>query len=142
MQNVSPHLGNMAESTIMIKGWTTLPKQIRQAVNLGPGYRLRYVVLDDGQVRLMSSRPVAELAWVLERTYRLSRHDIAVPIDGVRTAQELVVEAADRVGLANERYLLGGSGFSEQMIGLFGRDVGCRATVSFDRQAGMVPPTT
>lgn len=61
------HWCAMAESTITIKGQTTLPKQIRQALNLGPGDRLRYVVLDDGQVRLMRSRPVAELAGILRR---------------------------------------------------------------------------
>ncbi|MDF3604715.1 type II toxin-antitoxin system PrlF family antitoxin [Paracoccus sp. DMF-8] len=58
----------MTESTITIKGQTTLPKSVREALEIGPGDRLRYVILDDGQVRLMRTRPVAELAGML-------RHD-------------------------------------------------------------------
>ncbi|WP_062564099.1 AbrB/MazE/SpoVT family DNA-binding domain-containing protein [Paracoccus aminovorans] len=57
----------MSESTITIKGQTTLPKAVRQALELAPGDRLRYVILDDGQVRLMRTRPVAELAGMLRR---------------------------------------------------------------------------
>lgn len=57
----------MSESTVTIKGQTTLPKAVRQALDLSPGDRLRYVVLDDGQVRLMRERPVASLAGVLRR---------------------------------------------------------------------------
>lgn len=86
-----------------------------------PGYLCREVMV--------------ELVWVLERAYRLPRQDIAAAIDGLLTAQELIVESADRVGLANERYRQGGAGFSDQMIGLAGRDAGCSATVSFDQQA-------
>lgn len=57
----------MSESTITIKGQTTLPKAVRQVLDLAPGDRLRYVILDDGQVRLMRARPVASLAGMLRR---------------------------------------------------------------------------
>lgn len=57
----------MSESTLTIKGQTTLPKAVRHALNLTPGDRLRYVILDDGQVRLLRSRPVAGLAGMLKR---------------------------------------------------------------------------
>jgi antitoxin PrlF len=57
----------MSESTVTIKGQTTLPKAVRQALDLGPGDRLRYLILDDGQVRLMRTRPVSELAGMLHR---------------------------------------------------------------------------
>ncbi|WP_199259612.1 MULTISPECIES: type II toxin-antitoxin system PrlF family antitoxin [Paracoccus] len=60
----------MSESTVTIKGQTTLPKSVRQALELGPGDRLRYVILDDGQVRLMRTRPVAQLAGMLRREGR------------------------------------------------------------------------
>ena len=51
----------MQESTVTIKGQTTLPKEIRQALGLRAGDRVRYLVLDDGQVRLLRRRPVADL---------------------------------------------------------------------------------
>jgi len=57
----------MSESTVTMKGQTTLPKAVRQALNLGPGDRLRYVILDDGQVRLMRTQAVAGLAGLLRR---------------------------------------------------------------------------
>lgn len=47
----------MSESSITIKGQTTLPKTVRQALSLRPGDRLRYVILDNGQVRLMRTAP-------------------------------------------------------------------------------------
>lgn len=57
----------MSESTITVKGQTTLPKTVRQILGVGPGDRLRYVILDNGQVRLMRTRPVAGLAGLLRR---------------------------------------------------------------------------
>lgn len=57
----------MSESSITIKGQTTLPKTVRQALSLRPGDRLRYVILDNGQVRLMRTAPVAGLAGLLHR---------------------------------------------------------------------------
>lgn len=57
----------MSESRVTIKGQTTLPKAVRQALDLAPGDRLRYVILDDGHVRLMRTIPVAQLAGSLRR---------------------------------------------------------------------------
>lgn len=78
---------------------------------------------------------IVELVWVLERAYRLDRAAIADAIDGLLASAEVVVEAADRVGLAAARYRTGKAGFSDQMIALAARDAGCRATLSFDRGA-------
>lgn len=57
----------MSESTVTIKGQTTLPRAVRQALALNPGDRLRYVILDNGQVRLLRSQPLSELAGTLKR---------------------------------------------------------------------------
>jgi len=57
----------MQESTVTIKGQTTLPKDIRSALNLQPGDKVRYLVLDGGEVRIARSKPVAGLAGVLHR---------------------------------------------------------------------------
>ncbi len=58
----------MQESTITIKGQTTLPRPIRTALGLSPGDKLRYLILDDGEVRLLRTRPVADLAGSLHHT--------------------------------------------------------------------------
>ena len=75
------------------------------------------------------------VVWVLERAYGLSRSEVAGAVDGLLSAQEIVVEAPDRVGVAAERYRQGGAGFSDHMIALAAHDAGCSETVSFDRKA-------
>jgi len=59
----------MQESTVTIKGQTTLPRDVRRALGLASGDKVRYVILD-GEVRLLKSRPVNELAGILARPGR------------------------------------------------------------------------
>jgi antitoxin PrlF len=59
----------MQESTVTIKGQTTLPRDVRRALGLASGDKVRYVILD-GEVRLLKSRPVNELAGILTRPGR------------------------------------------------------------------------
>lgn len=71
----------MQESTITIKGQTTLPRDIRAALDLAPGDKLRYLVLDNGEVRLLKSRAAAELGGILRRerpTVSLEDMDAAI----------------------------------------------------------------
>lgn len=56
----------MQESTVTTKGQTTLPKDVRVALQLHPGDRVRYMILDGGEVRLVRSRPVMQLAGLLK----------------------------------------------------------------------------
>jgi AbrB family looped-hinge helix DNA binding protein len=60
---------SMQESTVTMKGQTTLPKDVRRALGLVSGDRVRYVILD-GEVRLLKVRPVSELAGMLHREGR------------------------------------------------------------------------
>ena len=57
----------MQESTVTVKGQTTLPREVREALGLKPGDRIRYLVLDDGQVRILKPRSVMSLAGMLHR---------------------------------------------------------------------------
>ncbi len=56
----------MYESTVTMKGQTTLPKDVRLALGLSSGDRVRYVILD-GEARLLKVQPVARLAGLLAR---------------------------------------------------------------------------
>ncbi|MDO5705206.1 MAG: type II toxin-antitoxin system PrlF family antitoxin [Paracoccus sp. (in: a-proteobacteria)] len=56
----------MQESTVTLKGQTTLPRDVRAALGLKSGDKVRYVVMN-GEVRLMKARPVAELEGLLAR---------------------------------------------------------------------------
>lgn len=58
----------MQESTVTIKGQTTLPRDVRAALGLKSGDKVRYVVMN-GEVRLLKARPVAELEGVLARPH-------------------------------------------------------------------------
>ena len=82
---------------------------------------------------------LVELVWVLERAYGLPREEIARTLDGLLEARELVIEAADRVAIAADRYRKGGPGFDDQMVALAGQGAGCHATVTFDRKAAGLP---
>lgn len=68
----------MPESTVTIKGQTTLPRDVRAALQLHPGDRVRYMILDGGEVRIARSRPVMQLAGLLQdaTTTRASLTDI------------------------------------------------------------------
>lgn len=56
----------MQESTVTVKGQTTLPKDVRAALGLASGDRVRYVILD-GEVRILKARSVRELRGLLAR---------------------------------------------------------------------------
>lgn len=66
----------MQESTVTVKGQTTLPKDIRQALSLAPGDRVRYFILDGGEVRLLRSQSVMRLGGLLK-----GRSDRAVSLE-------------------------------------------------------------
>lgn len=57
----------MLESAVTAKGQTTLPKSVRASLGLGPGDRVRYIVMGS-EVRLLKARPVKELAGLLHRS--------------------------------------------------------------------------
>ena len=50
----------MFESSIIIKGQTTLPKPVRDSLELKPGDKVRYVKLDEG-VLIMPVRSTSRL---------------------------------------------------------------------------------
>ena len=57
----------MFESSITIKGQTTLPKAIRDSLEVKAGDRVRYVIVDEG-VLIMPVRPTSRL-------FRSLKHD-------------------------------------------------------------------
>lgn len=55
----------MYESTVTAKGQTTLPKDVRDLLGLGPGDRIRYLVTGD-TVRILRPRKAMSLCGVLK----------------------------------------------------------------------------
>jgi AbrB family looped-hinge helix DNA binding protein len=56
----------MLESTVRVKGQTTLPREVRAALGLASGDRVRYIIVD-GEVRILKARSVKELCGLLAR---------------------------------------------------------------------------
>jgi predicted nucleic-acid-binding protein len=59
---------------------------------------------------------VLEVAWVLERTYRFTRTQVAEALLDLTASDSLVVENSDDVAAAAYRYRRDGVGFSDLMI--------------------------
>jgi AbrB family looped-hinge helix DNA binding protein len=61
----------MSEARMTSKGQITVPKDIRQKLRLKPGDRVRFIVEDDGRVRLLpAKRDVSELMGILPKPKR------------------------------------------------------------------------
>ncbi len=104
--------------------------------------RLANTVMDqltDAVPGFVGREVLVELVWVLERAYGYGRADIAAALDGLLSATELVIEAADEVGVAVDRYRNDGFGFSDLMIAAAARRADAAELVTFDRKAARLP---
>ena len=54
----------MIESSITVKGQTTLPKAVREALSVQSGVRVRYII-EDGEVQIKAVRPLSRLFGVM-----------------------------------------------------------------------------
>jgi len=72
----------MTAATITSKGQTTIPKDVRERLDLGPGDRVEFVVRDDGTALVVPAKSrLAELKGCLpppERALTLEQMDDAV----------------------------------------------------------------
>ena len=105
----------------------------------GPQARALIASLTEAAPGFIAREVMVETVWVLERAYGLPRDRISGALAGLLEARELVVEVAERVAVALDRYGKGGAGFADQMIALAGVAVGCSMTVTFDRKAAAGP---
>ena len=120
-------------------------------IGLDTNVLVRYVMQDDPRqspkaTRLLESLsaeqpgfvPVVvmvELVWVLSGSYDLSRAQIATVLDTLLRSKELVVDRAELVAQALQRYSAGSADFSDALIERIAHAAGCTATMSFDTGA-------
>lgn len=76
----------MAEATVTSKGQVTIPKRIRDALEIRTGDRLSFTIRDDGSVQLLViSGDLRELGGMLKATRRVSLDDMDEAIAGGAT---------------------------------------------------------
>ena len=120
-------------------------------IGLDTNVLVRYVMQDDPRqspraTRLIESLsadepgfvPVValvELVWVLSGSYALDRAQVATVLDTLLRSKELVVDRADLVTQALQRFGAGGADFADALIERIAAAAGCSATMSFDAGA-------
>jgi len=87
----------------------------------------------------VSTMALCELAWVLQRAYKVPRADIADQIAALLDAQQLVVADRELVRRALVDYRQSGADFPDHVIAWLGRAAGADVTATFDKKAGKAP---
>ena len=122
-------------------------------IGLDTNILVRYVVRDDPVAaaqadQIMEQRctvdspgyinfiVLCEIVWVLRRGYRYDRDAIAQVVAAMLTARTLRLQEPDMVMAALEEYREKRVDLPDAMIALWNRRAGCRATLTFDRDAG------
>jgi predicted nucleic-acid-binding protein len=81
---------------------------------------------------------VSELAWVLERTYRLGREIIIEGLRRLLHSADITVERADLVEWALAEYLREKADLADILIAEMNREAGCTTTYTFDKFAARI----
>ena len=127
-------------------------------IGLDTNVLVRYVMQDDPRqspraTRLIESLsadepgfvPVValvELVWVLSGSYGLDRRQVATVLDTLLRSKELVLDRAELVTQALNRYSAAGADFADALIERIAAAAGCSATMSFDAGALKVAAMT
>ena len=87
----------------------------------------------------VSSVVVVELAWVLQRRYKVDRSRLAAAFDWLLSAREIEVESKAALSEAVGVFKRGRCDFADALIGAIARRAGCTHTLTFDRDALRLP---
>ena len=82
---------------------------------------------------------VLEVGWVLERSYRFTRPQIAEMLMNLTASDTLVVEHSDDVAAAAYRFRQGGVGFADLMILRAAERANSTPLRTFDRRLARMP---
>ena len=87
----------------------------------------------------ISREVTIETAWVLERSYRFSREQIADILEELTAVETLLFEAGDDVVRAALRFRQGGPDFADLMILAAAERTGANPLYTFDRTLARSP---
>lgn len=97
---------------------------------------------NEGEQVSISLLVVLETEWVLRSRYDLSKNEIAGALSGLLDSTEVRVEDEARVERALFVWKESAAEFADCLIGERYRELGCRATASFDARALKLPGFT
>ena len=89
--------------------------------------------IERGERFFLADVVLAELVWVLGRSYRLDRDEVSDVLTSLLMASHLAFSSVDRVGRALRRYMAGAGDFADYVIAEQARDSDCEAVATFDR---------
>lgn len=120
-------------------------------IGLDTNIVVRYVTLDDpvqsssavkvidalstDEPGFISLVVIAELAWVLEGSYKFDKGAVLRVLTGLLRSKELIVEQAELVAQALDRFRQGNAGLADCLIERSGHAAGCTDTFTFDAKA-------
>jgi predicted nucleic-acid-binding protein len=78
---------------------------------------------------------LAEFAWTLTRSYKLSRGDTAARIAVILESPEFVVASLDEASRAVQRFRVGAADFADYFLSEINTSAGCATTATFDSAA-------
>jgi predicted nucleic-acid-binding protein len=120
-------------------------------IGLDTNVLVRYVMQDDPRqspraTRLMDSLApqapgyvslvvLVELVWVLRGNYGLARGQVATVLETLLRSKELLVERAESVAQALQRFESAGADLADALIERIAAASGCEATYTFDAGA-------
>jgi predicted nucleic-acid-binding protein len=120
-------------------------------IGLDTNIVMRYLTHDDPAqaakaMRLMNSLSpeergflslvvIVELVWVLQDRYRFPKDEIVSTLDTLLRSKELMVERADVVWKAVQKFRISRSDFADCLIQRSAQAAGCEHTITFDQDA-------
>ena len=91
--------------------------------------------LSNAEPGWISQATILEFVWIMKSVRRLDRKIIATMLGRLTTLDSIVVERAEIVDKALQRYRDGKADFADCLIAVSARAAGCSKTVTFDRVA-------
>lgn len=82
---------------------------------------------------------MAEIAWVLDRSYDMAPHEIAFAVERMLQLEVLVIESEQEVFAAMVALKQGQASLADALIAELGTRAGCRYTLTFDNRATRLP---
>ncbi len=95
--------------------------------------------LTEDEPGFISAVVIAEVAWVLRRSYRWNASQVAAAIEKLFDADVLVVEHIGAAAEAVQRTRGGRGDFADAFISAIAARAGCSTTVTFGRDALRLP---